>query len=174
MLGKELGDLLKGFLPRKGITFCVDAGGTVFVVFFVIQAAFIAHPVGIHLEVFSGGEAHDKVVSYPHIGVASLSAACADGRGVVHFPDSGFEAVVSAGEGAHGAYIYGIEGVRIVKRFAVGCGGVVVVAPFDHGELVCFRDFAGEAYASGAVDTSFGVQHDVGAERDALGLMDFF
>jgi hypothetical protein len=174
LLGKELGDLLKGFLPRKGITFCVDAGSAVFVVFFVVQAAFIAHPVGIDLEVFPRGEAHHEVVSHPHIGVASLSAACADGRGVVHFPGSGFEAVVSASEGAHRADIYGIEGVGVVKGLPMRRKGIVAVAPLDHGELVGFRDFAGEAHASGAVDAPFGVQHDVGAEGEALGLVDFF
>jgi hypothetical protein len=52
--------------------------------------------------------------------------------------------------------------------------GIVAVAPLDHGELVGFRDFAGEAHASGAVDTPFGVQHDVGAEGEALGFVDFF
>jgi hypothetical protein len=72
----------------------------------------------------------------------------------------------------HRTHVDGVERVRVVELGAGRGGDLFVIAALLHLELVDAGDLVTHADAARAEDAALGVEHDVRAEVDDLGLLD--
>src|SRR5262249_46572021 len=134
--------------------------------FLVGEAPFVAHPVLVDVGIVSRNQAPDFLRAELDLVVTAGRAAGADGRHHRELPSAHGEAEILGRERTDGAYVDGVDRVRVVELLSGRRGQDFAIATRRHGELMLPRHLVAHADATCAQDAALLIENDMGPDVD--------